>query len=102
MRSPGWAGPPYSKTKSTWYDMCMFSERTQVLLSPQQVEKVKRIARREGRSVGAVIRDAVDSYADPGNDVRRRAYEEMITMNLPVDDWEVMKEQIRQSQLSEL
>lgn len=77
----------------------MFSERTQVLLSPAQVERLKRIAARDGRSVGAVIRDAVDSYIDPGLDSRRRAADRILSMNLPVDDWEVMKEQIRQSQL---
>jgi Ribbon-helix-helix protein, copG family len=79
----------------------MFSERTQVLLSPAQVEKLKRIAAREGRSVGAVIRDAVDTYIDPGIDSRRRAFEEMLTMNAPVDDWEVMKAQILKSQLGD-
>ncbi|CAN5596751.1 hypothetical protein BH20CHL7_BH20CHL7_17340 [soil metagenome] len=79
----------------------MFSERTQVLLSPQQVERLKRIAARDGRSVGAVIRDAVDTYADPGLDARRRAADRILSMNLPVDDWEVMKEQIRRSQLGE-
>ena len=79
----------------------MFSERTQVLLSPQQVEKLKRIAARDGRSVGAVIRDAVDSYIDPGLDSRRRAADRILSMNLPVDDWEVMKEQIRRSQLGD-
>lgn len=84
-----------------WYGMCMFSERTQVLLSPQQVEKLKRIAARDGRSVGAVIRDAVDSYVDPGLDSRRRAADRILSMNLPVDDWEVMKEQIMRSQLGD-
>ena len=79
----------------------MFSERTQVLLSPAQVEKLKRIATRDGRSVGAVIRDAVDSYVDPGIDSRRRAADRILSMNLPVDDWEVMKGQIRRSQLGE-
>lgn len=81
--------------------MCMFSERTQVLLSPQQVAKLKRIATREGRSLGAVIRDAVDSYVDPGLDARRAAARELSAMNLPVEDWEVMKAQIRQSQLGD-
>lgn len=81
--------------------MCMFSERTQVLLSPAQVEKLKRIATRDGRSVGAVIRDAVDSYVDPGIDSRRRAADRILSMNLPVDDWEVMKEQIMRSQLGD-
>ncbi len=79
----------------------MFSERTQVLLSPAQVEKLKRIAARDGRSVGAVIRDAVDSYIDPGLDSRRRAADRILSMNLPVDDWEVMKEQIMRSQLGD-
>jgi hypothetical protein len=79
----------------------MFSERTQVLLSPQQVEKLKRIAARDGRSVGAVIRDAVDSYVDPGDDARHRAVQAILSMNLPVDDWEVMKAQIQKSQLGD-
>lgn len=79
----------------------MFSERTQVLLSPQQVAKLKRIATREGRSLGAVIRDAVDSYVDPGLDSRREALEAIKTMGLPVDDWEVMKAQILRSQLGD-
>ena len=81
--------------------MCMFSERTQVLLSPQQVERLKRIAARDGRSVGAVIRDAVDSYFDQGVDSRRRAADRILSMNLPVDDWEIMKEQIMRSQLGD-
>lgn len=79
----------------------MFSERTQVLLSPQQLAKVKRLAAREGRSVGAVIRDAVDSYIDPGTDSRRAAARAINSMDLPVDDWEVMKAQIRKSQLGD-
>lgn len=81
--------------------MCMFSERTQVLLSPAQVEKLRRIATSDGRSLGAVIRDAVDSYVDPGTDARLRAVERIVSMELPVDDWEVMKGQIRQSQLGD-
>ena len=79
----------------------MFSERTQVLLSPEQVTKLKRIAAREGRSVGAVIRDAVDSYVDPGDDARHWAAQAIIAMNLPVDDWAVMKAQILKSQLGD-
>jgi predicted transcriptional regulator len=79
----------------------MFSERTQVLLSPAQVEKLKRIAARDERSVGAVIREAIDSFIDPGEDARRRAFKEMITMNAPVDDWEVMKAEIMKSQLGD-
>ena len=77
--------------------MCMFSERTQVLLSPEQVERLKRIARREGQSVGAVIRDAVDAYTWSPADRRRQAVDHMLTMDAPVDDWEVMKAQAAQA-----
>lgn len=79
----------------------MFSERTQVLLSPEQVARLKRLAARDGKSVGAVIRDAVDSYVDPGDDARHRAVQAIISMNLPVDDWDVMKAQILRSQLGD-
>ena len=81
--------------------MCMFSERTQVLLSPEQLARLKRIAEREGKSVGAVIRDAVDGFIFAEPDVRQRAVREMLAMNAPVDDWDVMKAQILRSQLGE-
>lgn len=81
--------------------MCMFSERTQVLLSPEQLARLKRIAARDGKSVGAVIREAVDSFVDNGPDARRSAARAINSMNAPVDDWEVMKAQIMRSQLGD-
>jgi predicted transcriptional regulator len=77
----------------------MFSERTQVLLSPEQLARLKRIAEREGRSVGAVIREAVDSFVEVEPDRRQRAAQRLLAMNAPVEDWEVMKAQILKSQL---
>jgi len=79
----------------------MFSERTQVLLSPEQLARLKRIAARDGKSVGAVIREAVDGFIFAEPDVRQRAVQEMLAMNAPVDDWEVMKDQIERSQLGD-
>jgi hypothetical protein len=79
--------------------MCMFSERTQVLLSPDQVARLKRIAAHDGRSVGSVIREAVDSFVEAEPDRRQRALKRLLAMNAPVDDWEVMKAQIMKSQL---
>ncbi len=81
--------------------MCMFSERTQVLLSPEQLARLKRIAARDGRSVGSVIRDAVDSFVEAEPDSRERALQSILSMNAPVDDWEVMKAQIMRSQLGD-
>ena len=48
-----------------------------------------------------MIRDAIDSYIDPGADARQRAFESMLAMNAPVDDWEVMKAEILRSQLGD-
>ncbi len=77
----------------------MYSERTQVLLSPEQLAGLKRIAEREGKSVGAVIRDAVDGFIFAEPDRRQRAVKAMLEMNAPVEDWDVMKAQIQKSQL---
>ena len=77
----------------------MFSERTQVLLSPEQSARLKRIAQRDGRSVGSVIREAVDSFVEAEPDRRQRALKRLLAMNAPVEDWDVMKAQILKSQL---
>ena len=81
--------------------MCMFSERTQVLLSPEQSARLKRIAQRDGRSVGSVIREAVDSFVEAEPDRRQRALKRLLAMNAPVEDWDVMKAQILKSQLGD-
>ena len=79
----------------------MFSERTQVLLSPEQLARLKRIARRDGRSVGSVIREAVDSFIGAEPDRRQRPSARSLRLDAPVDDWEVMKAQIMHSQLGD-
>lgn len=72
----------------------MLSERTQVLLSAAQRARLERIAAREGRSLGAVIRDAVDAYTLPRARPREEALRSLISLGAPVDDWEQMKAEI--------
>jgi hypothetical protein len=68
------------------------SERTQVLLTPLQRAKAERIARREGTSIGAVVRDALDGYqVGRGTAERRDAIDTLIAMSAPVEDWPAMK-----------
>ncbi|MEX1165068.1 MAG: hypothetical protein WEB03_15965 [Nitriliruptor sp.] len=72
-----------------------YSERTQVLLSPEQRTKVERIAARTSRSVGAVIRDAIDDYGQQATpERRRRALADLYALEAPVDDWEVLEHEI--------
>ena len=82
--------------------MHMLSERTQVLLSPEQLARLKRIAGREGRSVGSVIREAVDAFVGTPSGSREQALRSILAMDAPVDDWAVMKDQIRRSQIGDV
>lgn len=72
----------------------MHSERTQVLLTPSQRARLERIAIREGRSLGAVIRDAIDAYTLPRARPRHEALRSLMRLEAPVDDWERMKAEI--------
>ncbi|MEO5704424.1 MAG: CopG family transcriptional regulator [Candidatus Limnocylindrales bacterium] len=77
----------------------MHSERTQVLLSPEQRSRLERIATRENRSMGAVIRDAIDAYTISRIRSRDEALQVLFSQNAPVADWEVMKAEIERGAL---
>jgi predicted transcriptional regulator len=71
------------------------TERTQVLLSPQQRRKLEQLAARSSTSVGAVIRAAIDAYLPPvSTDRRHRALDELFSLDAPVADWTVMEAEI--------
>ena len=72
----------------------MFTERTQVLLSPEQRRRLERRAAEERRSVGAVIRDAVDAYTGSSGRSRAEAADSLLTLGAPVADWDQMKAEI--------
>jgi hypothetical protein len=79
----------------------MHSERTQVLLSPDQRQRLERIAAREGRSLGAVIRDAVDAYTLPRARSPREVLDSLFRQDAPVADWDQMKAEILRGALGE-
>lgn len=80
----------------------MHTERTQVLLTPEQRARLERIAARENRSMGAVIRDAIDAYTLPRARPREDALRSLFSHNAPVADWEVMKAEIEEGALGTL
>ena len=77
----------------------MHTERTQVLLTPAQRERLERVATREGRSLGAVIRDAVDAYTLPRARAPHDALRSLFRQNAPVADWDLMKAEIERGAL---
>lgn len=74
--------------------MCMFSERTQVLLSKEQRARLERLATERRVSVGSLIREAIEAYAPPSGKPPRIALERLAALGAPVSDWERMKEEI--------
>jgi hypothetical protein len=72
-----------------------------VLLSPEQAERLKTIAERQRRSVGAVIRGAIGADHVPPQRTKQEIIEHLFSLDAPVDDWEVMKEQILAGALGE-
>jgi len=72
------------------------SERTQVLLTPELRGRVERLAARNGMSVGAVIREAIEAYtAAPGSRTRAEALQALVQLEAPVADWDTMKAEIQ-------
>ena len=75
--------------------MKALAKRLQVLFSEQKYHALERIARAKKRSVGALIREAVEvCYLKPRRAVGGSRVARLAKMNLPVADWKVMKEEI--------
>jgi predicted DNA-binding protein len=77
--------------------MAAYTKRIQVLVAPDQLERLRAVARRQGRSVGALVREAVETtYFGNDGEQRLAAVERLAEMTLPVADWEQMeRESIR-------
>ena len=74
--------------------MRMFSERTQVLLTPAQRRRLEQLATDRQVSVGSLIREAVDAYTAVRSRPARQALLDLLELGAPVDDWPVMKDEI--------
>ena len=81
--------------------MCMFSERTQILLSPGQRQALERLAEERQSSMGAVIRAAIDAYLAPTRRDRRAALDQLFSVGAPAPDWDTMKKEIQAGALGD-
>jgi hypothetical protein len=72
----------------------MFDQRMQVLVSTHQRERLERIAARDRKSVGAVIRDAIDAYTLRQARPPKEALASLFALEAPVADWEQMEAEI--------
>jgi hypothetical protein len=77
-------------------------EHIRVSFTVEQASRLRQTAERQGRTVDEIVRDAVDAIEDISDEHRRRAATAIVSMNAPVDDWDVMKRQIEDSRYPEL
>lgn len=96
QRIGSWPEQAFSKLQGhcACYVLRMFTERTHVLLSPEQRQRLENRAAQERRSIGAVIRAAVDAYTGSPSRSRQEAAESLLSIGAPVSDWEKMKVEI--------
>ena len=67
--------------------MSMLSHRLQVLIDPDQYERLRREAAARGVPVGALVREAIDRAVPERADARRAAFERLMRIDpIPVPD----------------
>jgi predicted transcriptional regulator len=72
--------------------MATLTKRVQVLLDPFQYQRLDELARQRNRSMGALIREAIDHvYLQSAVEERLGAVRALAAMQLPVADWEQME-----------
>ena len=60
--------------------MSTLERRLQLLLDQERYERVAAEARESGRSVNAVIREAIDAHYPPGADARSAAWQRFLDL----------------------
>lgn len=56
-------------------------KRVEVLFEPQQYKRLEEVAHREGKAIGALIREAVEKYVvTPSDEERERAWDHFFSL----------------------
>ena len=68
------------------------TRRLQILIEPEQFERLERASTESGASMGSIIRDAIDRYVPPEPIDRSSALEFLLNApEIDVGDWSEMK-----------
>jgi predicted transcriptional regulator len=77
--------------------MALLERRMHVLVSQDAYDRLERVARAEHRSVGSVVREAIDAYLDSDAAARARAVEAFLALPTdagPGEDWAHAKQAV--------
>jgi len=72
------------------------NKRVQTILTTEQYELLVQIAKKEKKSVSAVVREAIEAgcLEEESRRQRRHALEDLLSLEAPVADWEEMESEI--------
>lgn len=77
--------------------MAELTERVEIRLSPEDMARLKREARRRRLSVGALVREAIRvPYAGPSEE-RARAAEALARIGAPIADWPEIEREVEEA-----
>lgn len=78
--------------------MSTMTRRLQILIDESRYELLERESQRTGRSIAELIRESVDAVYGLDRTARRSALESILAEEpMPVDDWEIMKQDMMDS-----
>ncbi|MDR1394440.1 MAG: type II toxin-antitoxin system VapB family antitoxin [Bifidobacteriaceae bacterium] len=86
--------------------IAVLERRLQILIDPERGEMLERLARSQGKSVAAVVREAVDEKLTRVGSGRRAAVERLLrraeaSNETPSEDWPVIKASIEREMFGE-
>lgn len=78
--------------------MAGLSKRMLILFSPEQHALLRQTAKKSGKSIGMLVREAVEQvYFGKIKLEKRKAAQDLIKMRLPVADWGEMEKEIEEA-----
>ena len=82
----------------------MLKKRVEILFDPKEYRLLEERARVEGRSVGSLIREAVEKYClRPSEEERREAFHWLLSQEMDIDsDWEQVKKEIAEARYEQI
>jgi len=81
----------------------MLSKRVEVLFDPKQYTELEQVAQRDGKSVGGLIREAVEKQLlQPTRQQKLAAVKRLTSQQMDWPPWEQLKEEIIRSKVSGL
>jgi predicted transcriptional regulator len=73
----------------------MLRKRVEVLFEPSEYHRLEELAQAKRRSVGSLVREAVEQlYLQPSREERLQAVERLASQNFDFGSWEEVKEEI--------